>query len=54
LCLLWIWLPTTWLALWTHITVAMFFWSMLAAAMLLPTDYRERAIVRLRRMVFGM
>jgi len=54
LCLSWIWFPTTWLALWTHITVATFCWAVLASAMLLPHDYRQRVIGHLRRLVFGM
>ena len=53
LCLLWFWLPATWLALWTHIAVATLCCSMLAAATLLPNDYRKRAIARLRRLVLA-
>jgi O-antigen/teichoic acid export membrane protein len=54
LCLLWIWLPTTWLALWTHIAVATLCWAVLASVMLLPHDYRQRVIGHLCRLVFGM
>lgn len=53
LCLLWVWLPTTWLALWTHIAVATLCWAVLASAMLLPHDYRKRVIARLRRLLLA-